>query len=102
MTEYKLDKLSFLEKEPKGIHLLMFSARWCGSCREMKTKLADKGLPIPAYEVDVDTQQGGRMGNELNIRALPTWCVMDSGKLLDKKMGTMNTNDFFAWLDKYK
>lgn len=97
-----MEKLSLLRNEPEGTYLLMYSARWCGSCKEMKARLANKELPLQAYEVDVDTQQGGRMAANANVRSLPTWVVMRGNVELGRKMGSMNSEAFIEWLTTFK
>lgn len=83
------------------VQLIVFTAGWCGSCKEMKKNVfQDKDLSVfvndnfNAYLVDVDKDRTGITG-KYNVSGLPTFIfVSESGELLYKGVGYRDVDEF--------
>lgn len=93
-------KKYLLQDDLPEFYILMYSAKWCSSCKEMKLRLESSDLPI--FELDVDTTTGMDMAKAHDVRSLPTFFVCQSEKHLDKKYGSISVKELSEWLDKYK
>ena len=83
------------------VQLIVFSAGWCGNCKEMKkTVFQDKELSafvnqnFNAYMVDVDKDRSG-ISSKYDISGLPSFVfVSEKGELLYKGVGYTETDEF--------
>jgi thiol-disulfide isomerase/thioredoxin len=74
----------------KKVELLVFSAKWCGVCRDVPpvlTKLRAKYPKVTIRELDVDTDEGMKLAAEYNADALPYYFLLVDGKMVDKSRG---------------
>jgi thioredoxin-related protein len=82
-------------------HLILFTAGWCGACKEMKkTTLQHKELgnyvneQFNAYVVDVDKDKSS-ISSKYEVSGLPTFVfVSEKGELLYKGVGFVDTEEF--------
>lgn len=94
-------KKFLLEDNVPDKFILMYSARWCSSCKEMKIRL--EGSDLPVYELDVDTTTGIDMAKKNDVKSLPTFFICSGdGKHLDKKYGTMSESSLKEWFESIK
>jgi len=83
------------------VQLIVFSAGWCGNCKEMKkTVFQDKELSafvnenFNAYMVDVDKDKSD-ISRKYDVSGLPTFVfVSEKGELLYKGVGYTETDEF--------
>jgi thioredoxin-related protein len=83
------------------VQLIVFSAVWCGSCKEMKKNVfQDKEVSaivnenFNAYMVDVDKDRSG-ISSKYNVSGLPAFVfVSEKGELLYKGVGYTEVDEF--------
>jgi len=74
--------------EPKGkLTALFFSADWCGPCQKM-TPIVNRlttqhGCTIRTINIDADRE----MAEVFAIRSLPTFVILDDGRVVDRIVG---------------
>ena len=55
--------------------MILFTAVWCGACRNVKKTLDSKSI---AYEtIDVDSEKGMELAAKYSIRSLPSALIDD-------------------------
>ena len=61
---------------PKAAGIVMYSATWCGVCRQARAYMISKGLPFTEH--DVEKSEAGRVAyKKLNGRGVPIIMVGD-------------------------
>lgn len=72
--------------------IVEFWAEWCGPCRMMKPafeKVASENTTdVKMYTMNVDLNR--EVGASLGIRSIPTIKVINSGEVIDTKVGVLN------------
>jgi thioredoxin-related protein len=86
---------------------LVFSATWCGACKEMKQNVwPDKSVKealskYVVYFVDVDKER--ELANQYGIRSIPQYGIFDvsegTAKPIKVTAGDMSVQDFLTWLN---
>ena len=72
--------------------LLKFSAVWCGACKTLSNLMEDVDFgDIEIHNIDVDKQD--RIAEMYNIRSLPTLILLEDGKEIKRKVGTMTLEE---------
>jgi thioredoxin 1 len=67
----------------------MFTATWCGPCKQMKPRLKElEGAGYIVYFVDVDDSK--EAAKDFNVSSMPTTVVMENGKELDRFIGIVS------------
>ena len=56
--------------------LKMYGASWCGTCRLVKKKLEDEGIPFEPIDVDDHMEEA----DALNISSIPVIIAYKNGK----------------------
>ncbi|KAJ1667257.1 glycerol ether metabolic process [Coemansia sp. RSA 1813] len=83
-SKEQLDKI--LEKNSKAA--VDFNASWCGSCKAMKpvfNNLAKEHGDVAFLSVDTD--ENSDIAKEYGITSMPTFKLVDHGKVVDEVIG---------------
>lgn len=78
------------QRPPRNGYVLVFSAKWCGPCREYAPtvqKLRTKGYDIRV--VDTDTPEGRRLANAYSVDSLPTTVFVRHGREVRREHGPL-------------
>jgi thioredoxin-like negative regulator of GroEL len=79
--------------------LVMFTAPWCGPCKQVKPAVhaLQTAYGFPLVEIDVDTLSPAQR-SELGIRAVPTVRVLSGGASLAQFSGLRSQAQIKEWL----
>lgn len=90
------------EQQNKKV-LLIFSATWCGPCRQMKsTTLANEQVKEEMtkyiiYKVDVDQERS--IASKYNVSGVPYYCIVNTSERINRQTsGYMDSQKFIKWL----
>jgi thioredoxin-like negative regulator of GroEL len=78
--------------------LIKLSASWCGPCKSLSKVISGLELEIPMEEIDIDEKP--EEAQKYGIRGVPTLVLLDdTGEVLKKKSGMMNSSELQSWLN---
>jgi len=77
-------------KEKKSI--VMFSATWCGACKQMKPKYLEtsKSFEGKVKFISVDTDEQKELSVKYGIRSIPTIILFENGKEVKRNVGSLD------------
>ena len=81
----------------------MFTAPWCGPCRQLKPVLQQQCLlhDVPLTMLDIETSEGREEADACEVTALPTTIfVAADGLVSERKVGSVTERDISACLQK--
>ena len=67
-----------------------FHAQWCGPCKQIAhhfKQLASEHRDVHFVKVDIENEAMSDVVREFDVRALPTFIVMDRGKVRERIVG---------------
>jgi len=100
-TVSELKEKDYVSKiEEKSEIVVMFSAPWCGACKEMKPvygKLATVWGDELAF-ASVDTEINSAAAVNFRIRSVPTTIVFKEGKEVSRKVGSLDKFQLMLFL----
>jgi thioredoxin 1 len=89
----------------QSLVLLVFSAEWCGPCKELKRQtisspeFLEQGGALHLAEVDIDADQ--KMASDFAVEAVPTLVLLTAdGKIVARRIGFMHTAELLPWLEE--
>ena len=90
---------AFKELQGDEIHVVKFSAPWCGPCRVLgeTIKNLDKekiGTALFA-EINIDTDETEEVGFECKIRGVPVLIYYKNGEEVKRTMGAVSADDIY-------
>lgn len=83
-----LDDFIIKETDKKNIIMLYFGATWCGPCKQLKKRLADKETietmeKLVVAHLDVDEDANSKLVKRYKVTSLPTQVLIN---LVDNKI----------------
>ena len=74
-------------------------APWCGPCRAMAPMFekAAGALEPEVRLLKLNSDQAPELSARLGIRSIPTMLLMQSGQVLARTSGAMNSDQIVAW-----
>lgn len=79
-----------------------FWAPWCGPCRTMSSILKDFNKKRPdVFILKVNVDNHGELAARYNVRSIPTLVLFVNGKLVDTKIGALDSNQLEDWLKQH-
>ncbi len=89
----EISSVDLQEKINSGEKIIVeFWAEWCGPCRMMKPifeRISNENTSdVKMYTMNVDLNR--EVGASLGIRSIPTIKVINSGEVIDTKVGVLN------------
>ena len=87
--------------EAEGIVLVDFHATWCGPCQMLVPEF-DKAADRMKGEVkfiSIDIAQDDELAREYQIKSIPSLLVFRNGKVIDKQIGYMKSEEIIEWLN---
>lgn len=79
--------------------LIDFWAPWCGPCQMMAPEFeaAAAELEPQMRLAKVDTQSQPTLGQQYNVRSIPTMVLLHQGRELARRSGAMRRGEIVAW-----
>ncbi len=100
----RLDKILTLEQfnkvVDKGVCAVLFSAPWCGPCREIDRALVDATSPSECKIYSVNTDDNEKICTSQGIRSVPTLIFYIDGVEHHKKVGLIHPTGIFKLYDE--
>ncbi len=85
-----LDEFIIEQNEKKKVIMLYFGAEWCGPCKQLKKRLAEKesktSMPdLVVGHLDVDEELNGKLVKRYKVNSLPTQILikLDGSKVVE-------------------
>ncbi len=101
ITSVTQDTYSQEVQNHSGPVLIDFYTPTCPPCRAMAPLLDqianERGEKLKVVKIDASTEPG--LASEFNIRAVPTFVLLDKGALKKQLTGARGKKDFDQWLD---
>ncbi|MDD5292876.1 MAG: thioredoxin family protein [Candidatus Izemoplasmatales bacterium] len=85
----------------EGFHYLMFTARWCGTCRSIIRHLADIKEQASIDVTLVDVENEPELARRFSIKGVPVLMVIEKGKEVARLSGSLLKEEIVAWLDAH-
>ena len=87
----------------KGLVLVDFSADWCMPCVMMAPVMDELSVKfkgkIKFGKIDVDENQD--LSRKFKILSIPNFVIFKDGKMIERFVGAMSSEDFEERLEKY-
>ena len=86
------------------MHILYFSAEWCGSCKMMKpafAKFVEEMKDSITHEI-VDVESNSELSMQYNVRNIPAFVFVKDGKEVERLIGARPTSEFKTIVTKYE
>lgn len=81
--------------------LMVFSASWCGACREFKADHErDPALTGGLELVTVDVDRNRDQVRRYRVRAMPTFILLEDGKEVRRQVGYQGPERLRQWLGR--
>jgi thioredoxin 1 len=100
------DLKSFYNESSDSLHIVKIGAPWCGPCNVLSTTLKNldetkiNGSLIASVNVDEDGSED--IVSEYSIRNVPVILFIKNGELLNKVVGSVDSDTIYKKIDEYK
>lgn len=84
---------------------MLFSSAHCPACRQMEQTYRDPGVRdvMAAYEVvRVDVSAERETAKRFNVTSVPTFLVVNGGKVAGRRVGFQGADEFKTWLNEWR
>lgn len=99
MNYIHLEQENFDELIKNGIVLLDFYASWCGPCKMFGPVFEEVSHSFPDYKfIKIDVDKFEDIAKRYGVMSIPTIIKLENGKVLSKKLGYMNSNEFISFI----
>jgi thiol-disulfide isomerase/thioredoxin len=93
-------------RKTSGVVVADFTAEWCAPCKMMeRTVFRDPRVEKWAKDhgavmIRIDTDQNAVLRTEYAVSAWPTFIGFKHGEMIDRRLGSMTTDQFLTWLER--
>ena len=100
------DLKSFYNESADSLHIVKIGAPWCGPCNVLSTTLKNlddtkiNGSLIASVNVDEDGSED--IVSEYNIRNVPVMLFVKNGEVVNKVVGSVNSDAIYSKIEEFK
>lgn len=83
--------------------LIDFFAEWCGPCKMMSPilKQVKEDLQDNITILKIDVDKNTKLAAQYQVRGVPTFALLQNGKLLWRHSGMLQKNDLISVINQY-
>lgn len=78
--------------------LLVFSASWCGPCRQLKPNVEQASTQVNVRTFDVDNDGG--LSSDFSVKSVPTLILVENGVELKRTVGVKTVDQIVEFYNK--
>lgn len=98
-----LNEKNFANETKAGIVLLDLFATWCGPCRIQSAVLEEVVKTRPDINIaKVDVDENPNIARSFGVMSIPTLILLKDGKMVNKHVGLMQSDDLIKFYDSVK
>lgn len=98
-----LNEKNFANETKSGIVLLYLFATWCGPCRIQSAVLEEVVKTRPDMNIaKVDVDENPNIARSFGVMSIPTLILLKDGKMVNKHVGLMQSEDLIKFYDSVK
>lgn len=98
-----LNEKNFANETKAGIVLLDLFATWCGPCRIQSAVLEEVVKARPDMNIaKVDVDENPNIARNFGVMSIPTLILLKDGKMVNKHVGLMQSDDLIKFYDSVK
>ena len=98
-----LNEKNFANETKAGIVLLDLFATWCGPCRIQSAVLEEVVKTRPDMNIaKVDVDENPNIARSFGVMSIPTLILLKDGKMVNKHVGLMQSDDLMKFYDSVK
>lgn len=78
--------------------LLVFSASWCGPCRQLKPNVEQASTQINVKTFDVDNDEG--LSSDFSVKSVPTLILVENGIEIGRTVGVKTVDQIVKFYNQ--